>query len=224
MAFPTGHNQPAGFVAGQLKDGSSFGTIDVGSFGGQPVKFKIDLRYYRNKLVAISSVLKPDGVTVISPAAIVQRQYLLNIVQLALPNDITTLKTLAPLVADEAGLSSVGLSPTQNVPTNATGDLIPFAMNADGKVESFISAADTAKATVAAAAKTNEVLTQLVSSVTGGNAATGGTTTTSGTGTTPTGWAAMSTTVKVVIGVVVAAVIGGIVYMVMKPGKKGGKK
>ncbi len=217
MAFPTGHNQPTGFVAGQLKDGSSFGNIGPVDFNGQKVRFAITLRYYKNTLVAVVGQLKEDGTTVVDPPSIKPRQYLLNIAQLALPNNVQTLKDLAVLVADEAKLTSVGLAPNQLVPVNPSSEPIPFELTADGKVQSFISAADQAKAQAAAAAAQTTALNTLTNSLTGGTSPTG-------TNTTSTGGvlSSMTMTTKIIIGVVVAVVVGGIIYLATKK-KKGGK-
>ncbi|GAB3761383.1 hypothetical protein [Spirosoma pomorum] len=217
MPFPTGHNQPASFVAGQLKDGSSFGTIDAPSFNGQPVKFKIDLRWYKSTLIAVVTVLKADGTTVIEQPSIKQSGYLNNIVQLALPNNVSTLKDLANLVATESKLQSIGLASNQLVPVNATGESIPFEQTADGKVQAYVSAADTAKAAQEAAKQQTAALQQLTNNLTGG-------TSTSTTGGTSGGMlSTMTTTTKVIIGVVVAVVVGGIIYLATKK-KKGGKR
>lgn len=218
MAFTPGHNAPANFVAGQLRDGSSFGTIDVGTFNGQPAKFKIDLRYYKNTLVAVVSVLKPDG-TVIEQPSIKQSEYLLNIVQLALPNNVQSLKDLATLVASQTKLSSIGLAPGQLVPVNPTNDLIPFQMSADGLVTSYTSPADVVKQQAAAAQKQQTVLDTIASGFTGG----GTTTNTAPDGTTTTTTGGMSNMVKIIIAVVAAIVVGGIIYMATKK-KKGGRK
>lgn len=217
MAFATGHNAPAGFVAGQLRDGASFGIIDVATFNGQPAKFEVKLRWYKNTLVSVVSVLKPDG-TVIEQPAIKQSQYLLNIVQLALPNNVQSLKDLAALVANASKLSSIGLADGQLVPVNPTNELIPFEMTADGVVKAFISSADVAKQQADAAKTQQTLLTTLANNVAGG--ATTTTTSPDGTTTTTTG---MSTMVKVIIAVVAAVVVGGIIYMATKK-KKGGRK
>ena len=215
MAFATGHNPPAGFVAGQLRDGASFGSIDAANFNNQPAKFLITLRYYKNTLIAVVAVTKPDG-TVIEQPTIKQAQYLTNISGLALPNQIQALKDLAGLVATPAKLSAIGLAENQLVPVNPTNDLIPFEMTADGLVKSFVSPADVAKQQAAAATTQQNLLTTLANSVTTG--ATTTTTATDGTTTTTTG---MSTMVKVIIAVIAAVVVGGIIYMATKKKKPG---
>lgn len=224
MAFATGHKPPANFVAGQLKDGASVGSISSANFGGQPTDFNIVARWYKNKLVALVGRSKPDG-TVMSQPVIVQRQYILNLVDLAINNDIPFLKSFAALVADDAGLASVGLVTTQNVPTNPTGELIPFEMTADGIVKAYTSPVDAAKATQVTAEKTQQILTQIANNGAVGNNALPGGTGAGNTGTPPaTGWAGLSMTTKVIVGVVVAVVIGGIVYMVVQKPKKGGRR
>ncbi|MVM34988.1 hypothetical protein GO755_33480 [Spirosoma sp. HMF4905] len=216
MAFATGHTARNGFVAGQLRDGDSFGTIDVASYNGQAVKFKIDLRYYKNTLIPVVSVLKASDNTVIEQPAIKQAQYLTNLLGLALPNNIPALKDLAALAPTLSKIQSLGLIDNGLVPVNASNELMPFEQTADGSVKAYVSAADAQKKADDAAATQQTLLTKLTTAVTGDAA----TTSTSGA-TTTTG---MSKTTKIIIAVVAAVVVGGIIYLATRKKKSGGRK
>ncbi|GAB3568853.1 hypothetical protein GCM10027578_22200 [Spirosoma luteolum] len=217
MAFATGHNPRSGFVAGQLRDGDSFGTIDVANFGGQAVKFKLDIRYYKNQLFVIGSRLSANGQTEIEKPTVVSKAWLQGVNGAAMPNKIQALTDLITLAPSDATMASLGVKDAQVMPTYPTNELIPFEQNADGFVKAFVSAADQAKAQADAQKQQTTLLNQLTSAVTGNTA---GGTSTGGTGTA----AGMSMTVKIVIGVVVAAVVGGIIYMATKKKKGGGRK
>lgn len=214
MAFATGHTARQGFVAGQLRDGDSFGTIDVASYNGQAVKFLIILRYYKNTLVPVVSVLKASDSSVIEQPAIKQAQYITNLIGLALPNNIPALKDLAALCPTVSKLQSIGLIDNGLVPVNVSSELMPFEQTADGSVKTYVSAADAQKKADDAAATQQSLLNKLASTVTGGT-----TTTTTDAGTS-TG---MSKTVKIVIAVVAVVVVGGIIYFATRKKKSGGK-
>lgn len=214
MAFATGHTARTGFVAGQLKDGDSFGTIAAPGYGGgaQPSVYKLDLRFYKNTLIVIGSRLNNSG-TVIEQPTIVPQDWVKSVQNIILPNTIPALKTLADLTPTASKITSLGLTVGGLVPVNATGDLMPYQQDADGNITSYVSPADTAKQQADAAKTQTDLLNKLTTTVT--SAVGGGTSTTdSGTG--------MSTTVKIVISVAVAAVVGVVIYMVTR--KKKGKK
>lgn len=217
MAFATGHTPRSGFVAGQLRDGDSFGTV-AAIFGGQNVLFKFDIRYYNKTLVVLGSKLTADGKTELEKPAVVSASWATGVYNAALPNDVKALKDLISMMPSASTLASIGVKDAQVMPTYPTGDLIPYEQNADGFIKAYVSAADQAKAATDAQKQQTNLLTQLTSAVTGTNNTPGTTTGTSGGSA-----AGMSMTVKIVIGVVVAVVVGGIIYMATKKKKKGGK-
>lgn len=210
MGFATGHTQPASFVAnGQLRDGSPFGIITTTP---NAYYYDIRIRYVRSTLVA--EVAEASTLAGLGSATFKAkpREFLLNIANTTAttpPPYSAAVASLAGLVATNATLLTISLTDNGLIPT-ATNALIGYKQDADGKI--LTAPLD------------------VITTGTGTGTSTGVAPTTN-TGTKPTGTdsgsgSKISNTTKILIGVAVAAVIGVVVYFVMKKGKPGkaGKK
>lgn len=201
MSLTTGHTLRQNFVAGQLKDGDSLGLFYVpagiydnnGSTLGPAVNFDVRVRYYQGKLVAVVGILSGDGTTIKTNYSVKEAGYLINVSQYYTPQN-PTLKNIAAQCATLAVLKTIGLDNNYNVPTQPTGQGIPFQQDADGLISPYVSNADLVN-------KLNDLDKKTVA--------------TTETGSTDTS-KKLSTPMKIAIGVGIAAVVGLIIYMVSK--------
>lgn len=205
MPFATNHIQPAGFIAGaNLKDGSSFGIVK-GKAGVNDVFYDIRLRSIKGTLIAeVAQANTQAGLATASFQA-KQAQFLINVKNDQV-KDVPALTGLTLLVANAAAMTAVGVSDNTALPT-ATNVLIGYKQDADGNVTT--------------AALVGDPLNPVAPVNTGTGTGTG---TKTGTATGVDALKNLSMTTKILIGVGVAVVIGGVIYFVMKMRKKGKKK
>lgn len=195
MARTTGNVAPAGFVAGQLRDGASIGVFDWGNNS----KFEIRVRYYQNKLISeIRWFNNGSWGNWIGQA----RDYYENLKGGHTAGPYVELNDSYPLFATEAEMRGLGLPmPGGVVPVNPTNALIPFQADADGRVKVFSEPTDTNTVLD----KLAETQKNLVNNITGGSGTSGSGNTTGGGSSTK----GIQTTL-VVVGIVAAVVLVGV--------------
>lgn len=158
MAFQTNHTAPGGFVAdAQLKDGSSLGTwlwYDLGTGSGTLLVELRTRKIGRNDRFAVEQKLGTG------PWQVVGREALRNYAETAPPaaatvaptagvpdvaKTYTNIQAWIDYVATSAELSALGISTGSPLSNTPNSFLIPFVMNADGKVKPYYEPIDPAK-------------------------------------------------------------------------------
>lgn len=228
MAFQTGHTPPTGFVAGQLRDGSSVGTFQFPAYGQYgTATVEVFTRYYKNTLVVEVQMSKADGTIIPGENRKIKQAAYLGQLYSACTGQPTILKDLSTMAASAAQLVAIGLVDNGNVLISPTSDLIPYELTADGKIQSFVSPVDAAKAAAAQQTSLVTSISKLAQGVTGTpstassvNGSTGTTTTDTTTSTNPA-W--VKYVVYGVIGVVIIVAGMAIAKSFKKKGQKKNK-
>ena len=215
MAFQTNHTAPGGFVAdAQLKDGSSLGTwlwYDLGTGSGTHLIEMRTRKMTRNDRFAIE--LKAGS----GPWQLVGREALRIYAESGPPTAATVAPTVAApdvsktytniqgwidYVATTAELNAAGLTTGSPLPNTPNSFLIPFTMNADGKVKPYYEPIDPAKQ--------QQELNDLLKSSLTATSQQFLPKTPNDDGTTSTNW------VKVIVVVVVGAAVGFVIWKLAK--------
>lgn len=201
MARSTGNAAPAGFAAGQLRDGSVIMVLDWRdtSLPNPDITITIRTRFYKDLLFLEWQRKDKTSGAVNQDWRIASREYMGNISGGVNPSGgkYQELTDSLPYVATIAQIASALGAGVELVPVAPTNGLIPFEADADGRIKPYTAPVDQ-NTILQNLAKTQQ---QLTASVTG---QTPGTTGTTGTNNT-------LRNVLIVTGVISVVVILGIV-------------
>ena len=215
MAFQTNHTAPGGFVAdAQLKDGSSLGTwlwYDLGTGSGTLLVELRTRKIGRNDRFAVEQKLGAG------PWQVVGREALRNYAETAPPaaatvaptagvpdvtKTYTNIQSWIDYVASSSELLALGISTGSPLSNTPNSFLIPFVLNADGKVKPYYEPIDPAKQ--------QQELNDLLKSSLTATSQQFLPKTPNADGTTSTNW------VKVIVVVIVGGAVGFVIWKLAK--------
>lgn len=210
MARSTGNAAPAGFAAGQLRDGNVIGIFDwydnnLGA--GAQITVTVRVRYYRETLILEWQRKNKSSGAVSQDWRISSREYMQNIAGGVNPSGGTYQELIdsLPYFATISQISALLGSGVDLVPVAPTNALIPFEADADGRVKPYTAAVNQNQI-LANLAQTQQ---QLANNLTGG---TSNTTTGTGMGTNNTVRNVLIVTavisVIVIVGIVIVKAVG----------------
>lgn len=130
--FKTGHAQPAGFMAGAIKDGASLGLFKIKTDIATAPNgtFEVKVRNVSGKLVALTEIRLASG-SVVESFRVKQAQYVINVAnQWVVEKD--NLLAIGNLVATISELNTLGVSDNGQVSGTATGAALGYEQNLSG--------------------------------------------------------------------------------------------